>query len=149
MPIVATIITSLGAIIEVHVHVTVPLLGKLQAAGHAIPPPVLVRGLVDTGASSTCLDPSVIGQLGLLPTGSTPVHTASTAGRPQLRNQYDISVWLPIQRSAKPHNIRRTLPVIETDLSNQGIELLIGRNILEGCLLVYDGAAGSMTLAFP
>lgn len=149
MPIVTAAITALGAILDVHVHISVPLLGQLNALGRTIPPPILVRGLIDTGASGTCLDPSVVAKLGLLPTGSIPVHTASTAGKPQVRYQYDVSLWLPIQRSAKPHNIRMTLPVIETDLSNQGIELLLGRNILDGCLFVYDGAAGSTTLAFP
>jgi hypothetical protein len=41
-----------------------------------------------------------------------------------------------------------SVPVIESDLTGQGIGALIGRDLLAKCLLVYDGQAGVFTLAF-
>lgn len=149
MPIVNASVSPLGAILELYVHVTVHKLASIAAANLPIPSPVLVRGLIDSGASGTCLDLTVIRQLGLQPTGSVPVHTASTAGAPQLRYQFDVALWLAPQPGAKPHNIRLTIPVIEADLAGQGIELLIGRNVLDQCLFVYDGPSSRVTLAFP
>ena len=38
--------------------------------------------------------------------------------------------------------------VAEAQLSIQGIQALIGRDVLKNCLLVYDGQNGTFTLAF-
>ncbi len=48
----------------------------------AIPNPVAVKGLVDTGASCTVIDPTVVQRLGLTPTGSTMILTPSTGSTP-------------------------------------------------------------------
>jgi len=40
------------------------------------------------------------------------------------------------------------IPVIESDLKSQGIEALLGRNILEQGILIYDGRRRLLTLAF-
>jgi hypothetical protein len=40
------------------------------------------------------------------------------------------------------------LPVIASNLTAQGIQALIGRDVLARCLFVYDGAAGLFSLAF-
>jgi hypothetical protein len=57
-----------------------------------VPPPVIVRALIDTGASCTCLDPLVIAKLGLAPSGTVQVHTPSTAGSAVTCNQFDVAV---------------------------------------------------------
>lgn len=40
------------------------------------------------------------------------------------------------------------VPVIASDLSLQGIDALVGRDILARCLFVYDGPANMFSLAF-
>jgi hypothetical protein len=40
------------------------------------------------------------------------------------------------------------LAVIESELAHQGIQTLIGRDILFFCLLIYDGHAGTFALGF-
>ena len=47
----------------------------LKKASQPLPPMVQVRALIDTGASHTCVDPTILHPLNLTPTGSTPVHT--------------------------------------------------------------------------
>jgi hypothetical protein len=38
--------------------------------------------------------------------------------------------------------------VIAAELSTQGIHALIGRDVLQDCILIYNGASGDFTLAF-
>ncbi len=40
------------------------------------------------------------------------------------------------------------LPVIESRLLNQGFHVLIGRDVLAGGMLIYNGRAGTFSLAF-
>lgn len=40
------------------------------------------------------------------------------------------------------------MPVVESDLSAQGIQALIGRDILSDSLLVYNGYTGLFILSF-
>src|SRR6266702_2828657 len=67
----------------------------LTAAGLVVPNPVPIRALVDTGASATCVDPSVLTALSLSPTGNTSMITPSTGATPISVDQYDVSLSVP------------------------------------------------------
>lgn len=47
-----------------------------------------------------------------------------------------------------PHITLPIVPVVEAHLSFQGIQALLGRDILSNCLFLYDGQSGVFTLAF-
>ncbi|HWK88868.1 MAG TPA: aspartyl protease family protein, partial [Longimicrobium sp.] len=81
-----------GPVVHAFVAVSPPRHDALVAAGQPVPTGVAVRALVDTGASCTCLDPSVISTLRLTPTGSVSVHTPSTGAAPHVTEQFDVSV---------------------------------------------------------
>jgi hypothetical protein len=49
---------------------------------------------------------------------------------------------------ADVHVASMTTPVVEANLAHQGFEALIGRDVLAQGLLVYDGKAGNLSLAF-
>jgi hypothetical protein len=129
------------------VGVSAPRQAALLAQGIAVPPIIHVNAMVDTGATCTCIDPTILGRLGLSPTGSVPVHTPSTKGAPQLCDQYDVSLRLS---ATDPNNalVRTVLPVIASDLLIQGFEVLLGRDILSRCLLMYDGLNGLFSFAY-
>lgn len=119
----------------------------LTDANQPVPPPVAIRALIDTGASNTCIDPSVLRTLNLTPTGSTPMITPTTGAEPQEKALYDVMVLIPAG-NAQPF-IQATLPVCECDLFEaQGFHALIGRDILSHCLLVYNGLANYFSLAY-
>jgi hypothetical protein len=120
----------------------------LVAAGQPVPSNVNIQGLIDTGASSTCVDPSVLNALNLTPTGSMMMTTPSTGTQPVAADTYDIS--LVIYAAATQHPlVHHTIPVASAELlAAQGFHALIGRDILQGCLLVYHGQDGVFSLAF-
>jgi hypothetical protein len=130
-------------ILTVLIDVSPLRLQALQAARLAIPAPVTAQALVDTGAYRTSIDPTVVQALSLTPTGlePVPVHTLSTGGAPHLSLEYDVSVGLfqsPALATTPPYPVAATLPVLESNLSGFGVHVLIGRDILNRCMMIYD-----------
>ena len=133
-----------GPLVEFYVAVSTPREEALRHAGFEVPAPILIRGLVDTGASCTCLDPSILNQLAVPVRGFTELHTPSTQGTPALHRQFDIRLILSHPQMNFSFN---TLPGVECGLTH-GIPALIGRDVLAQCLLVYDGKAATFALSF-
>jgi hypothetical protein len=71
--------------------------------------------------------------------------TPSTGAQPHYANVYDVSLILvhPALQLTMGN-----VAVAESELMVQGIQALIGRDVLKNCLLVYDGALGVFTLSF-
>ncbi len=121
----------------------------LAAAKQPIPNPVRVSALIDTGASGTCVDPSVLQQLALTPTGKAIVNTPSTGSTPHISDQFDVGIWIPGSTPSDPVFFLQNLPVISAELlQQQGFHALIGRDILSMCLFVYDGPTRQFSLAY-
>jgi len=144
-----TITLSQGApTIPLFVMVSAARQAAMQKANVPIPTPQPLRGLVDTGASHTCMDPSVFQALGLQPTGSISMHTPSTAGVPLSANTYDVGILIPSAPGSLPF-LRPNMQVSATDLlASQGFHALIGRDILSECLMSYNGSMQMLTIAY-
>jgi hypothetical protein len=83
--------------------------------------------------------------LGLAPTDAPTVHTPSTdAAAPLLCNQYDVSLILPPNQGPL---LLKALPIPEGAFRHQGIDGLLGRDVLSVCTLFYN-APGGYTLAY-
>jgi hypothetical protein len=146
MPSVNLNILPLGAVIDVHIGVSGPRREALAQAHQPIPPPVACRLLIDTGASCTCVDEGVIQQLQLSPSGVVNIHTPSTsAHQTHACQQYDISLILPHPAISR---VFSAIPVIQSSFAHQGMDGLLGRDLLASCLLVYNGELGIYTLSF-
>lgn len=126
--------------------VSTPRRQALLAAGQPVPDPMIVRLLVDTGASGTCIDQTHLVKLGIAPSGYVMVHTPTTAGTPVKRNQYDVDIGIIFGHGS--YHFVDTLPVVESSVSCQGIDGLLGRDVLSQGILIYNGAADSYTLSF-
>ncbi len=120
----------------------------LEEAGQPVPSPQPIRALVDTGASCTCVDPSILQALSLSPTAEVPAHVASDRDEPEFLEQYDVGIAIPGARSHHHPLVHPTVPVLSSKLSIQGIQALIGRDILANCVLIYNGTTNFFTLAF-
>lgn len=115
-------------------------------AGVAVPTPVLAVLLIDTGASCTCIDPATVSPLNLQPTGATQFQTPSTNGVHHSCNLYDISLLMPAPRGT-PFFVP-ALPIVETHLRSQGIDGLIGRDLLKQWTLYYNGQVDQICIAY-
>jgi len=103
-----------------------------------IPKPITRNALIDTGASASVVDLSVISTLQTSPVGVTAVST--TAG-PVQQNLFPI-------RFVFPRLVIDVSAVVGADLRPFGIVALIGRDILSLFLMIYDGLGGMITLAY-
>jgi hypothetical protein len=136
-----------GPIVTAAVGVSIPRTVALKEAGLPIPPPVMIRGLLDTGASGTAVDPIVLTQLGLTATGSTLVNTPTTGATPLPADLFDVAFMIPGPDGTQPL-FSQTMPVMASDLfAAQGFHALIGRDILSQCVFVYNGS-GFFTLSY-
>ncbi|MGB7209051.1 MAG: retropepsin-like aspartic protease [Pyrinomonadaceae bacterium] len=137
-------IGPLGPVMDVAVAVSSLRADALTLAKQAIPDAIVIRALVDTGASCSCVDPDVLTSLGLTPTGSASIHTPSTGGIAAHYDQYDVDLMLTHPKLVL--NVQN-VPVVATELGMQGIQGLIGRDVLENCLLIYDGQSKEFTIS--
>ncbi|MFN0053921.1 MAG: retropepsin-like aspartic protease [Planctomycetales bacterium] len=146
MPILTLPITADGPIVQVLVGISWPRRKAMKAANLAVPNPEVGRFLIDTGATSTCIDPRIIQSLGIPPSGSISIQTPSTNSTPHQCSLFDVSLGMAMPGNAI-HVFATTLPVVECQLTSQGIDGLLGRDILDKCLLTYNGAGKLFILA--
>ena len=145
MPHLTLPLAAAGCGLEVYVGVSDARRAALLAAKQPVPPPVRARMIVDTGASGTVIAESILHSLALTPTGTAEILTPSTRGTPVTCDTYD--VLLAIEHAKYPL-ILGTAPIIASDFSGQAIDGLIGRDVLQECLFIYDGVSGTFSLAF-
>jgi len=119
----------------------------MQAAKIAVPQFPIAEMLIDTGASHTSIDKTILAQLGLSPTGVMPVHTPSTGDTPVNMATYDVGLLIAGGVASAQHVIP-THSVTECDFSKQGIGGLIGRDILANARLTYSGPDSFLYLSF-
>lgn len=134
-----------GPIVEMFVAASIPRVAVLQQANQTPPNPVRIIGVIDTGASATCIDPTSLAPLGLTPINRVPIHTPSTGTAPVECDQYDVQLIL-LHKTMRHFHIP-SLPVVASGCL-PGIQALIGRDVLSRCLFVYDGVTGIYSLAF-
>lgn len=121
----------------------------LIAAGQPVPDPERITALIDTGASGTCVDPSILQALALTPTGVATVNTPSTGSKPHIADQYDVLLVVPGALQTHEPLVIPNMPVISAELLvAQGFHALIGRDVLSMCLLEYNGPTRSFSLAY-
>ena len=129
-----------GPLVQVIIGLAASLATQLIQQGQAVPNPVSGMGLLDTGASTTCIDDSVAQSMGLPVIDVVQMMSASHASSPA--NVYPIQLQLigtPIRVE-----VQRALGA---ELKGQGIIALIGRDFLANCTLFYNGAIGGLTLS--
>jgi len=139
-----------GPLLRAVVSVSAARAGALTAASQELPPPVPIQALVDTGASCTCIDPDIlINRLGLMATGEAECLTPTTGATPQKMKLYDIGLRIMAGSVTEPHLYLDPLPVMESGLfDGQGIHALIGRDVLNRCVLIYNGTTRLFTLSY-
>lgn len=129
-----------GPVIPVVIAPDQAFAAALQSAGKPIPQPVTGLALVDTGATTTCVDDTIAQKMGLAPSGTAKLSSAS--------HHATQCLTYPVQLHFPAWNVSLQAPrAMGVTIASQGIIALVGRDLLQNCVLVYNGADGSFTLA--
>lgn len=126
-----------GPVLEVQIYPSRPAIEVWREQDHALPPPVKVKAMIDTGATNTVIRQGIASDLGLNPIGEVKINTPSSVGVPCY--QYFV-------RLAFPNNIIFETVVIEAPLRGQNIQCLIGRNVLVHATFIYMGPVNLFSL---
>jgi len=97
--------------------------------------------MIDTGATGTVVKEGIPAQLGINPIGTTLINTPSSMG--VSCNQFDVQIIFPYNNINIP-----SIVITEAPLQGQHIQCLIGRDILQHGVLIYNGYDNSFTLSF-
>jgi hypothetical protein len=139
-----------GARVTVRIGLGAADILRLRRANRPIPQPVTATALIDTGAECTCVDPAIIQQLGIGWRGVGLIGAPAAAN--VLLGTTSYEVGFTVVHPSGDVKLDYALPTLNVEelsgLSQFGIDALIGRDVLASCVVVYDGPAGSVTLAY-
>lgn len=138
-----------GPIVNAGVFVSSARRAALSQLNQPIPDYQVIRALVDTGASCTAIEPSVLQMLSLTPTGTVEILTPSTGQGSHTTETYDIDFAIGAGQAGETPFVMTNLRVTAAQLYlQQGIHALIGRDILQRMMLVYNGSMNQFSLCF-
>jgi hypothetical protein len=148
MPILTGALIQEGALVDGLVGLSEPTLKGLRTALRPVPSPIHARALLDTGAEISCIDSSVVQNLGLSLAGTTfanlPAHGGLTLGA-----LYDIGLTILHPSNVPQNNLTiPTLCSLELSLAHLGYQMLIGRDVLARCRFLFDGPRNKFHLAY-
>jgi predicted aspartyl protease len=129
-----------GPVVQVAVTLEQAFSAALAQQGKLIPQPSTGLALIDTGASNTCIDDDAARSMNLPVIDVGSMHSASHAKIPS--NIYPIQIAIigfPIQF--------RSPRTMGAALKEQGLLMLLGRDILQQCTFFYNGVTGQITLS--
>ena len=134
-----------GAILPVHVSVPLALEDFLRAKNQEIPSPTKGIALIDTGASKSCVDHSVLVNLGIKSIGVVKIGTAKGATLCQL---FPSRLIFPTLRLRVNFSSMAGVHLRGQVIHDEPLIALVGRDILSRCLFIYSGYQGYYTLTY-
>jgi hypothetical protein len=123
-------------------------MAALNKAGLPTPTVAIANLLVDTGASQTAINSSILAGLGLSPTGTQQVHTPSTQGVPHVCNTFDVGLMVHGALMSQVVHFVPALPVLDGQFKPQGVDGLLGRDVLASCRVTYSGPDQLLMVSF-
>jgi len=128
-----------GPTLEVQFMIPVALEEQYRKASKPIPTPIVVKALIDTGASNCIIKDGIPQKLGLQPNGTIKINTPSSKNH--LCYKYFMRMFLP------SYGVTYEGEFTATALEEQTIESLIGRDLLQHGILIYTGNANQFTFS--
>jgi predicted aspartyl protease len=102
--------------------------------------PVAGIALIDTGATITCIDGGIAAQMSLAANGTAKICSAS-------HDNTDCLTY-PVRLHFPGWNVNLdSTKAMAVAIKKQGIIALVGRDLLQNCLLVYNGVDGAVSIA--
>lgn len=138
-----TLLQQIGPVIQISVSAPDALAQLLTTNSQPIPSPVFGLGIIDTGAVTSCVNKSILQGLGGSPVGSFPF---STPGATVNLDAYPAKIEFPGTDIARGVELAVGMEDMHSSYQGQDIIALIGRDVLSGCILIYNGKTGIYTL---
>jgi hypothetical protein len=148
MPVLTGPLRPEGALVDARISMSHTQVRQLRFAGRPIPAPVLLRGMLDTGAESTCVEPRAVAALAL-PFKAIGLANLPAGGGLTLGPQFEAALTV-IHPSGDPRRdlVVPDLLVTELPLGALGYEVLIGRDVLDLWRFLYHGPRRRFRLAY-
>lgn len=134
-------LTRIGPTIPVAIGLAPTFLAMFHSAGIPVPSPVTGLALIDTGASVCVIDDDAITGLGITPSGTMEVSTATGSA---IRPTYAASISFP---GTSLPNVNFT-DFVGAPIGEHDIIALIGRSVLRHFVVIYNGPGGSVSVAY-
>jgi hypothetical protein len=99
-----------------------------------------LSAMIDTGASVTVIRKGLSEVLGINPIGTIAINTPSSTN--VICNQFDMQLLFPNKLSIP------SIIITEAPMQDQPVQCLIGRDVLQFGILIYNGYDNSFTLSF-
>ena len=135
-----------GLFVDVFVGVSDARRKQLWKQGKDVPPAVFATFLIDTGADTTLVDEQITRTLGLAAINQRKVLTSESRGIAQLCNLYDVSLEIR-NGGAQPWKIP-AIAALGRPLMDDSLHGVIGRDVLDTVLFVYDGPQQTFTIDY-
>src|SRR5690242_8880414 len=123
-----------GWVLPVMVGVKGQTTASLMAAGQSVPPPQLIRALIDTGTDISGVSQRVLSQLQL---GSIQQHTTQSLSGPVSIQLFEISLTiLQTTQVTPPLLVLDRLIVMALPTLLAGVDALLGLDVLDHLLMI-------------
>jgi len=139
------ILVSIGPLLSVEVSVPKELADFFTREKKLIPPPKTGFALIDTGATRSGVDKSVITQLGVQPVGVARILTAS--GEVE-QNLFPAHFRFPGENIDIDFSSVLGVNLSGQNINGQPIIALLGRDILSKFIFIYNGPGGFFSIAY-
>jgi hypothetical protein len=146
MPAISRPLNHGRAEVDVELNVPQAVAQNLQASGLPVPPFQQAVALIDSGASATCVHAGLVQALQLIAVGARHVRTPTTGPNPITVPTYRLD--LTVLHPRGKHLVVPVLEVIEAQFINMGHLVLIGTDVLAGCVFSYNGPGQRFRLRY-
>jgi len=137
-------LATVGPLLEVEINIPQALINVLSSQNQPIPPPNSGLALIDTGASRTCVELTVLSGLGINPIGVANVGTAGGTTQCQL---FPAKLSFPSLHLTVDFGSVLSVNLQGQTANGGPIVVLIGRDILSKGLFFHAGTGGFFTMA--
>ena len=134
-----------GPLLNVEVSIPSALADVYSKENKSIPEPKAGFALIDTGATRTCIDDTVIRQMDVSPIG---VATSYTAAGPKEHSLFPAHFRFPAFKMDIDFSSVLGVDLKGQHFNNEPIIALLGRDLLSKFIFVYNGTLGMYTVAF-
>lgn len=131
------ILSKIGPVVDISIGIPMALKQSLMEGGEGTPDPIRARALIDTGSTCSVINAKTVKRLGLHPVG---LQTAITGNNDVIKCHtyrccFKVGKNIPVE-----------VTTICTKLDSDDFDCLIGLDILDRGLFVYNGKENTFSL---